>query len=767
MGIRKIAFCLFLTSLLSSSLYGQTGFLEEDNQPVLYYADGQTYDRDLGIMILKGNVEFQYEGNILEADYVTYNENLDIVTASGNVRLRQPSGDIDFVEYLELTGDLKTGIILHLRALLEDDSKLVAVEARKFEDREELDNAVYTPCELCGDKPPTWQINARRAVKDNEGKNIHFTDAQFRILDTPILYMPYSTQPLERRSGFLIPTPTTNTIFGAGVAVPYFIALSEDIDITIDPIFYSNQNPFIFGQYRQAFGFGPFKTEGSLIKYKKARKDIIAEKRDHFKLPEWRGHVFGDGKFNLTEDWRIRAVGGYVSDKTYFKKFNVSGWSNQTALTSSGILEGFVSQRDYATAQVYHFQGLQNSDIQKTIAAPLPIIEYNAYSAVDPLGGRFNFNGNLLSLYRQEGINVRRGIGEVGWKRPWVNSVGQVFSVSGLLRGDLYGFSNEKKGPHTSFQRRRGGRLNGFSNGKKDPLAPLERRGGGRFFPQAALNWRWPFANLLCDQSYVIQPVGEIITAPDKPIGLKSKDVPNEDSADFEFNDTNLFSMDRFPGYDRIDTGSRAVYGGEVLSTGKQYGDVSAFFGQSYSLSPPKRLDLTQGFGRRPSDYVGRLIATPFSWLSLNYRFRLDEKSFKTRVSDAGGTIGPAIAKLAVNYVFVDKTSTANHLDFKQIALTLSSQITKYWTLTAQLRENLVTEKEGGGPLTRGVGAVYRDDCFGLGMSVVRQYYKDRDVRPNTTFLVTLFLKNVGEFSQPFSLENGMLGENPDISDTP
>ncbi|MBL8675919.1 MAG: LPS-assembly protein LptD [Alphaproteobacteria bacterium] len=745
MSIRKIAFYLFLSGILSSSLYGQTGFLEEDNQPVLYYADAQTYDRDLGIMILKGDVEFQYGGNILEADYVTYNENLDIVTASGNVRLRRSNGDIDFVEYLELTGDLKTGIILHLRALLEDDSKLVAVEARKFEDREELDNVVYTPCQLCGDKSPTWQINARRAIKDNEGKDIHFTDAQFRLFDTPILYMPYSTQPLERRSGFLIPTPQYNTIFGAGVEVPYFIALSEDIDMTIDPVFYSRQNPLVFGEYRQAFGFGTFKTEGSLIKYRKLNKDRAAEKRDHFKLPEWRGHVFGDGKFNLTEDWRMRAEGGYVSDKTYFKKFNISGWSNKPALTSSGILEGFVSQRDYATAQVYHFQGLQNSDVQKTIAAPLPIIEYNAYSAVDPLGGRFNFNGNLLSLYRREGVNVRRGIGEVEWKRPWVNSVGQLFSVSGLLRGDLYGFSNEKKRSSSS----------------------LQRKGGGRFFPQAALNWRWPFANLLCDQSYVVQPVTEIITAPNKPIGLKSKDIPNEDSVDFEFNDTNLFSMDRFPGYDRIDTGSRAVYGGEVLSTGKQYGDISAFFGQSYSLSSPKRLDMSQGFGRRPSDYVGRLLAAPFSWLNLNYRFRLDEKTFKPRVSDAGGTIGPAIARLAVNYVFVDKTSTANHLDFNQIALTLSSKISKYWTLMGQLRENLVAKKEGGGPLMRGVGAVYRDDCFGLGFSVGRQYYKDRVVRPNTTCLVSLFLKNVGDFNHSFGLENGVLGEKADVPDIP
>lgn len=732
---------------MSSSLYAQAGFLDGggDDQPVLYYADAQTYDRDLGILILKGDVEFQHEGNVLEADYVTYNENLDIVTASGNVRLRQPNGDIDFVEYVELTGDLKEGIILQLRALLEDDSKLAAVEARKFEDREELDNVVYTPCELCGDKLPTWQINARRAVKDNEGKNIHFTDAQFRILDTPILYIPYSTQPLERRSGFLIPRPQYNTIFGAGVDVPYFIALSEDSDMTIDPIFYSNQNPLVFGQYRQALGFGTFKAEGSLIKYKKSNKDIKAEKTNHFKIPEWRGHVFGDGEFSLTEDWRLRANGGYVSDKTYFKKFNVSGWRNEPNLTSEGILEGFVSQRDYAAAKVYHFQGLQNADDQKTIAAPLPYLEYNAYSAVDPLGGRFNFNGNLLNLYRQQGIKMERGIGEIGWKRPWISPLGQVFSVFGSTRGDLYAIEDGKKGM---------------------PPA-LQKKGGGRFFPQAGLDWRWPFANIFCDQSYIVQPVGEFITAPDKPIGVKSRHIPNEDSADFEFNDTNLFSTDRFPGYDRIDTGSRAIYGGEILTTGKQFGDVSAFFGQSYSLSPPKRLDSSQGFGRRPSDYVGRLMASPFPWLNLNYRFRLDQSTLKPHVSEAGGTIGPAIARIAADYVFLDKSATFDHKKINQIALTLSSQVTKYWTLVAKARQNLVNKEEGGGPLMRGIGAIYRDDCFGLGFTVARQYFKDRDVRPNTTFLMTLFLKNVGDFSYSFGLDQGVLGEKGDTPNTP
>lgn len=727
--------CFFITPL-----YGLKEKIDE-SQPVLYYADSQTYDRDLGILILKGHVEFEHQEDVLEADFVTYNEKTDIVTASGNVRLRSSKGDIEFAEYIELTGDLKEGIVLQLRSLLEDDSKIAALEGRKFEDREELDQAVYTPCIICGDQPPTWQINAHRAVKDNVNKDIHFTDAQMRILDVPVFYMPYSTQPLERRSGFLIPRPGYSTTFGANVEIPYFIALSDDKDMTLSPVFFTDQNPLLQGQYRQAFGNGVWTVDGSITQYKQSRKDKKAEKKDDFELPHNRGHILTDGEFNFTDIWRGKFEGGYVSDKTYFRKYGFSGWKNEPNLTSKAILEGFLNQRDYAAAKVYHFQGLQNLDQQKKISAALPYIEYNAYSGVDPWGGRFNFDGNFLNIYRKSGINMQRGIGSVEWKRPWVALFGQEYTVFASARGDLYGV--EHGATHEILKK----------------LHP-DKKSGARFFPQAGLNWRWPFITSIQNQSVIVQPVGQIIVAPDTPIGIKSRHVPNEDSTDFEFNDANLFSPDRFPGYDLIDTGSRAVYGGEVLTTGPLFGDVDIFLGQSYALSKPRSFEKEQGFGRRASDYVGRIEANPFDWLSLNYRFRLDQKSLKQRVSEVGGSIGPSIAKLSGDYVFISKhAGTADKKDFNQLSLTLSSQIMKYWTVVGILRHNLQKKENGGGPLERGIGLTYRDDCFALGFSVKRQFYKDRDLRPGTIFLVTLFLKNIGDYNYSFNLDQGLFGE--------
>ncbi len=751
--------CLFLTTHVSALVKKAA----DENKPVLFYADSQTYDRQLGILILKGHVEFDHLGNILEADIVTYNENTDVVTASGNVRLRQAEGDINFADYMELTGDMKEGVLLHLRTLMEDDSKIVATEGRKFEGRQELDQAVYTPCELCGDIPPTWQINARKAVKDDVNKDIIFTDAQMRVMDVPVLYLPYATQPLERRSGFLIPRPFYISDFGAGIMTPYYFALSQSDDLTVTPYLYTNQDPMLRAEYRKVFGSGFLNVEGNLAPYKKTSKDKRAEQAGTYKIPETRGYIYGDGKINLSDIWRATASGGYVSDDTFFRKYKMSGLQNKPALTSEGKLEGFLNQRDYASARAFYFQGLQTADRQSRIPVVYPIVDYSAYSGTDPLGGRFTFDGNFLNLARERGINMQRGIGQVGWKRPWITQLGQVFTVFGSLRGDLYNVTHEGRFNNTRLNRRI------FTD--RNSNFDREREGGARFFPQSGVDLRWPFVTCYDNQSFVVQPLVQLIGAPSKDIGVEQRKIPNEDSTDFELNDANLFSPDRFPGYDRIDLGSRAVYGGEVLMTGDLFGDVDVFLGQSYSFTNRESRDPTQGLFRKASDYVGRVELSPYSWLNLNYRFRLDQEDLRHRLAEVGGSVGPAIANLAGEYVFISRDvrrvnrrgadiaqDISNRRNLNQLTLTLSSQFTKHWTIKGTIRQNLNSKQHKGGPLEQGVGLFYRDDCFGLGVTVKRQYYKSRDVKPATIVLLTLFLKNVGDYSTSLNLDNSPLG---------
>ena len=73
--------------------------------PVLLLADEVTYDRELGIVTARGNVEISRGDRVLHADTVSYNEVSRTVTASGNVSLTDDSGNTAFADYVENTPD--------------------------------------------------------------------------------------------------------------------------------------------------------------------------------------------------------------------------------------------------------------------------------------------------------------------------------------------------------------------------------------------------------------------------------------------------------------------------------------------------------------------------------------------------------------------------------------------------------------------------------------------------------------------------------------
>lgn len=711
-------------SLLSlSPLYGADRLVVDKNKPVLYYAGSQVYDHDLGILILRGQVEFHHEGTILTAEYVTYNEGLDVVTASGKVCIRQPNGDAHFAEYVELSGDLKEGLSRQLRTHLADDSKIAALEGRKCGGNEELDKAVYTPCALCGDKKPTWQLNARHALRDGVKNDIHFTDVEFRMWDTPLFYLPYATQPLERRTGFLIPLPRYSSDLGFMAEVPYFIVISEDKDITLTPTYISNQNPLLLTTYRQALHNGFLDIEGSLTKYRKSTADLAAQAAGQYTIPTARGHVYGNSQLNLNDIWRFKGEGGYVSDKTYFRKYVFSGWQADPTLPSKATLEGFLSQRDYGSAKIDYYQGLRTEDQQRNIPVVLPMLAYSAYSEPSEKGGRFRVDSNFLNLYRKEGVQMQRGIGLIEWRRPWHLPYGQLLNVFASTRGDLYQIHSDR------------------------PPYSQKKNGSGRLFPQGGIDWSWPFMTFWNTQGIILQPLIQMRGAPSKAIGVKASEIPNEDSLAFLFNELNLFSANRFPGYDIVDTGSRTVYGGQALLTGAPLGEIDLFFGQSYAYDKEAPLSKMQGIKKGGSDYVGHIEAYPLPWLSAHYRFRLQKKAWSPAVTEVGGSLGPAIAKLSGSYVYLGSNNRwIGQGPFEQLNILFSSNFTENFTFTASLLQNLRSKQIYGGSLIRGVGLGYKDDCFSASFGVQRQYFVARDVKPSTIYLLTIGLKNIGEY---------------------
>ncbi|MEC8204879.1 MAG: LptA/OstA family protein, partial [Pseudomonadota bacterium] len=157
--------------------------------PVLMQADEINYDEELKTVVAKGKVEIVQGERTLLADTVSYNQKTDTVSASGNIVLHEPSGEVIFAEFVELTEELKNGVIERIRVLLEDESRFAANSAvRRDGNKTLMKRAVYSPCRLCEenpDAPPLWQLKAERVEHDQEDRKIRYKDVFLEMWGVP------------------------------------------------------------------------------------------------------------------------------------------------------------------------------------------------------------------------------------------------------------------------------------------------------------------------------------------------------------------------------------------------------------------------------------------------------------------------------------------------------------------------------------------------------------------------------------------------------
>src|SRR5260370_41301670 len=103
----------------------------------------------------------------------------------------EPTGEVLFADFIELTNRFNDGFLQDIRALLSDRSRLAANTGRRTGgNRLELRRGIYSPCDLCGDdptQPPLWQLRAEQIVRDEQQQVGEYHDAARRIGGRPSL----------------------------------------------------------------------------------------------------------------------------------------------------------------------------------------------------------------------------------------------------------------------------------------------------------------------------------------------------------------------------------------------------------------------------------------------------------------------------------------------------------------------------------------------------------------------------------------------------
>lgn len=390
--------------------------------PVHVDADSLSYDRNGTTVIARGNVIITYGDYLLKADHVTYNPDTNEIVAVGNVVLTEPDGAVLNAHRIELGDRFREGFVDRVAVVLVNNARINALRGRRTGGNiTTFEKVTYTACEPCKEdpsRPVTWEIKADRITHNQVERTIEYENAEFDFFGQTVAYVPYFSHAdptVKRKSGFLIPTVSVSSEFGAGVEIPYFLNLAPNYDLTLSPLLTTKQGPVMKAQWRHRLENGRYSVTPTGV-YELSKKSSTPG-NDRF-----RGSIKSNGDFRLGRDWTWGWDGTFVTDDTYMRRYNIDG---RTDLISQLYLTG-LEDRNYFDARAYHFRGLLSTDSSATTPYVSPVIDHSYYFHNPVLGGELKVDSNFLQLSRESGVDETRLVSEMKWERRMVSKLGTV-----------------------------------------------------------------------------------------------------------------------------------------------------------------------------------------------------------------------------------------------------------------------------------------------------------------------------------------------------
>lgn len=756
-----------------------TGIAAPEGAQMFLEADTVTYDSDSSVVTASGGVQIDYGSYKLVARQVVYDQKTRRLVASGDVELQQPDGNKIYADTIDITDDFRDGFVKALRIEAPDNTRFAATEAvRRDGSVTTFQQGVYTACEACRAHPeraPLWQVKARKIVWDQTEKEIRYYGARFEFFGAPIAYLPYFQSPdptVKRKSGFLTPAFRSSEELGYGLRVPYFIALSDDKDVTVAGTYYTKQGFLAEAEYRQAVsnGFFTLQTAGII----QQEPEAFADKNTaSYNTPDFantdRGMIGTTGRFALNERWTFGWDILMQSDENFSATYDIANFGS-TLHTSEIYLSGLGDQSYFdLRGQKFDYQAADPrlDDTQPLVA---PAFDYERIEQEAVLGGEVKLDLNVASLYRDDesaslvckpsailvldgrtvcteyqknllrytGLegDYTRASANAAWSDIYTLSSGLIISPTAALRGDLYTADMESDYYATSF-----------GSVRVDDS-------GARGMATAAIEARYPYLIETANASHVIEPIGQLVVRPDETqIGF----LPNEDAQSLVFNTGNLFQLDKFSGYDRIEGGTRANVGLRYAGTLDSGYTIDAVVGQSYQLGGINSFAQTDlalvgfdsGLETDRSDYVTSLaFGTPIG-LEFGAQGRFDEVDYALRRSDVYGSYASDLVSAQVTYTDIAAQPTYGSIsDRSQVTASGSLKFAENWTASGALGYDI----ENSAVVEKKFGIRYADECFSLLVSYSDTIDRYTQESNSKTLMFQVGLRTISDFSQSYDL---------------
>lgn len=750
--------------------------------PDAVYIEADVAARDGDVISAGGagesRVLARFRGATLRAGDVSYDLASGVATANRRVEFTDPGGTVIFASRLELDSDLKAGVAVDFATRFTNGASLMAATAvRRSENVNELNYAVFTPCPICdaegNPKEPSISIQAEKVVQNEELRAILYRNALFRVGGVPVFYLPFFSHPdptVERASGFLVPVPSYDEGRGLSLEVPYLHVVSPSEDWLISPQFNTDVAPLLNLQWRRRFANGTVVARAGYT-YEENFGDFDGPDPDNLPdIPiaaEHRSYLLAHGWFDPDGPWRGGFTAERTSDKTLFDRYDIRDpyqdnglyYGDRRRLISQVYLER-QTLRSYVSIAAFDMQSLRvavanvdapglnifESDDSLPFVAPLIEARWEPDGPV--LGGRLRIRGTAVSLYRDAyvgspvlrpeivptgsvlglpGVDTRRVSGQAEWRRALTSRAGVRWEPFVDVRADAY------------------------SVGDLPPILGLDDQAITRTRATAGLDVSYPLIRRMGDSAdLILEPVAQMSVSTDPDLDAR---IPNEDSQTLELDESSLFRIDRFPGYDLLEGGLHFTAGMRATLRWDQGRQASLFIGRSLRDAEqaafrvpvpdaPTQVYDPSGLAAETSDWVVQGSFSPSDrirgWGHATIDSSGEIRRAETAVDGRWGRRNLA----TVSYIIDRSNPVAGPLNRNYEFVQLSGQqfLHGNWGVAAagiaDLERDVITRSE--------IGLLFDDDCFRFELGWRRDNTRVRPTGPSEGVYVRLNLATFG-----------------------
>ena len=656
------------------------------------------------------------EGNKINLENFEYNSSNNIFKSIGNIKIKDKMNNSYNFSQIYIDERKKELIGTDSKAYLNtknfsNDSRnkpRIFSNVVNFKDgKTEFLKSSFTMCDYRkNDKCPPWELNAKKMLHDNKTKTIYYDNAVIKLYDIPIFYIPKLAHPdptVKRRSGFLVPSYSDTKNLGSGINLPYFWAIDDSKDLTINNRLFGSEHPLFVGDYRQAFKDSFLNIN---FGYTQGYKKETAKKKKGDK-----SHLFSNfvkNFYNDENESNIELKLQHVSDKKYLKLYRIDSNLvnyNTNTLENSFNFSNYNNKNDiFINFETSVFTSLADTYSDK-YEYLLPELSLTKSLFTENKG-----YGDLSSNFKIHNYETNKT------EKIFTNSIqwniDQPFDeklLNGKIMAELKNFNYE---------------TNNIDNFREDATS--------EFF--GALGY---LASLDLEKK---QGNTEHFLKPK----ILFKAAPNhmkKETGDFYLHNKNVFSLDRLGSSGNIESGSSMTVGFDYTFTNEN-NELDFSLGQIINEKKTnKKMPSSSSLDKRFSDIIGNLNFNNKSNFNLDYDFSLDQNYKETNYNRVNAQFNNDFINFNLKYLNEEKVSSVTEYIEPELQINKGNNT----VLSFSGKRNLITNSSEYYKLSY----EYINDCLRAGLVYRREFYDDSELESENSLMFKITLSPFASLSSP------------------